>query len=143
MPIHAWLLLVYCAAVLSQLALRFIVPGRLLPLPTNPFLIIAAVAAEALGPFVVAGILPMIYWAIRKFRPESTVEVVVAWVALMGVFVYLEHYGLTHLKIGGQRALSQFDGQDGGKKLSATGALLGLGGTCVLPTSYFDPYPST
>jgi hypothetical protein len=50
--------LVYCAAVLSQLALMLVVPGGLPPLPTNPFLIIAAVAAEALGPFVLAGILP-------------------------------------------------------------------------------------
>jgi hypothetical protein len=38
----------------------------------------------------------VIYFAIRKFRREPTVEVVVAWVALIGVFVYLEHYGLTH-----------------------------------------------
>jgi hypothetical protein len=94
MPISAWLFLVYCVAVLSQLALRFIIPGGFYLLPNNPSIFVAVLLSGALPEFIFGSIPPMIYWTIRRFRRESTVGVMIAWVAMMGVFVCLQYYGI-------------------------------------------------
>jgi hypothetical protein len=95
MSIPAWLLLVYGVAVLSQLALRFIIPDGLFLLPSNPTAFVAVLLAGGLLEFIFGGILPVIYWAIRRFRQESTVEVVITWVTMMGMFVCLQYFGIT------------------------------------------------
>jgi hypothetical protein len=85
MSIRLRLSILFLLCVISQLVLG-VSDGQ------GGLLYLARLLGAAGGVFVVSGALPLIYWAIRRFREKSANGVIAGWFVLAALFVYFQWY---------------------------------------------------
>ena len=80
--------------MLSEAVLGFAVPEARLWSNGPGLIAVERLLGSAVSTFAIGGIIPMTYWAVRRFRRESANAVTAVWMILIGVFIYFQYYGL-------------------------------------------------
>jgi hypothetical protein len=98
MSIKLRLFLLFAFTAVCEFVFVLMYPGQFSPNLRSPHWLIAGATffGAAVGPFIVGGAIPFLYWAIRRFRRESAGSVMIVWALLIGLFVYFQYYGYAH-----------------------------------------------
>ena len=81
-------------AIVADIAVAAALPGQLTRLGNmNVAFAGAELFGAAIATLVLGGIIPMIAWAVMRFRPSASNKVMTMWAGMILVAAWLQYYG--------------------------------------------------
>jgi hypothetical protein len=96
MNIALRILLLFVFALVCEIALSLGIPGMYVTQPFSWQIRAADYVSSAIAIFVLAGVIPVIYWAARRFGRERANGVTLVWALLIAVCVLTQYSRLGH-----------------------------------------------